>query len=361
MFLAFQVGTVRYCYTACPFGLSPLPQVFTEICMPLKVYAREQWGCSVFQYIDDWLLFSCDRHAVSTVTREFVRLCVRLGVGVNLEKSVLYASRTLVHLGVQWDFETACVRPTDDKIAKVCELLTRVPNAQHSPSIVGVVVGYASFLREARTLGPSAFSVLQRTMLRELRQGRLFRWVTLSRFARHDLTWWRTALSSVRWVRVREPKPTLIVYTDASKLSLGYSYNVTNSGVWSVAEAAMHINVLETRVVRLTLEHAPQAFAGQSVCFCLDNVSAVYYLNKQGGTRLSTLMTEARTVLILAERLDVHVTAVHVRGELNVLADMLSRRESVIKAEWRLFDAAFQWLCANSPWGLPCASCVRTR
>ena len=230
-----------------------------------------------------------------------------------LKNSVLYALRTLVHLGVQWDFETACVRPTDDKIAKVCELLTRVPNAQHSPSIVGVVVGYASFLREARTLGPSAFSVLQRTMLRELRQGRLFRWVTLSRFARHDLTWWRTALSSVRWVRVREPKPTLIVYTDASKLSLGYSYNVTNSGVWSVAEAAMHINVLETRVVRLTLEHAPQAFAGQSVCFYLDNVSAVYYLNKQGGTRSSTLMTEARTVLLLAERLDVHVTAVHVR------------------------------------------------
>ena len=150
------------------------------------------------------------------------------------------------------------------------------------------------------------------------------------------------------------PKPTLIVYTDASKLGWGYSYNnVTNSGVWSAAEAAMHINVLETRVVRLTLEHAPQVFAGHSVCFCLDNVSAAYYLNKQGGTRSSVLMTEARTVLLLAERLDVHVTAVHVRGELNVLADMLSRRTSVIKTEWRLSDAAFQWLCANSPWGTP--------
>ena len=100
-FLGFSVGETQYRYKACPFGLSPIPQVFTEMCTPLKVFAREKWGCVVFQYIDDWLFLSLDRERVAQATRLFVRLCLQLGLIVNLEKSQLMTTQSLVHLGVQ--------------------------------------------------------------------------------------------------------------------------------------------------------------------------------------------------------------------------------------------------------------------
>ena len=110
-FLAFQVGAHRFRYICCPFGLCPLPQVFTEICLPLKAYVRQQWECPLFQYLDDWLFFASVPATLGAVTRAFVNLCISLGLGMNLEKSSLLPCRKLVHLGVEWDFRTASVRP----------------------------------------------------------------------------------------------------------------------------------------------------------------------------------------------------------------------------------------------------------
>ena len=60
-FLAFQVGATKFRYVACPFGLSPLPKVFTEVSEVVKTYARTNWSCTVFQYIDYWIFMSRDR------------------------------------------------------------------------------------------------------------------------------------------------------------------------------------------------------------------------------------------------------------------------------------------------------------
>ena len=37
-FLAFHVGGRDFQYCACPFRLSPIPQVFTELCTPVNVF-----------------------------------------------------------------------------------------------------------------------------------------------------------------------------------------------------------------------------------------------------------------------------------------------------------------------------------
>ena len=73
-FLAFQFGSRRFRYVCCPFGLSPLPQVFTEICLPLKAYVRQTWHVRVFQYLDDWLFFSSSSTVLAFVARAFVKL-----------------------------------------------------------------------------------------------------------------------------------------------------------------------------------------------------------------------------------------------------------------------------------------------
>ena len=51
--LAFQVGARR----------------FTEICLPLKAFVRQQWECPVFQYLDDRLFFASLPATLGAVTQ----------------------------------------------------------------------------------------------------------------------------------------------------------------------------------------------------------------------------------------------------------------------------------------------------
>ena len=71
----------------------------------------------MFQYIDDWLFASADAMMTSrVVTHFFIRLCVQLGLTFNLAKSHLIPTQHICHLGVQWDFRLALVRPPDEKL-----------------------------------------------------------------------------------------------------------------------------------------------------------------------------------------------------------------------------------------------------
>ena len=99
-FLAFQVGNVKYKYVVCPFGLSPIPQVFTAALTPLKLFARKQWKAPVFQYIDDWLLLARSAAEAASLSLRFTEACISLGLLVNFRKSQLTPVQRLEHLGV---------------------------------------------------------------------------------------------------------------------------------------------------------------------------------------------------------------------------------------------------------------------
>ena len=63
------------------------------------------------------------------------------------------------------------------------------------------------------------------------------------------------------------------------------------------------------------------------------------------------LMRAAEQVLLLAESLQIMLQASFIRGSLNVIADMLSRAETVLKTEWRLSLTTFSWVSDHSRWG----------
>ena len=354
-FLAFQVGDTKYRYKACPFGLSPLPKVFTDISEIVKVYARKQWGCAVFQYIDDWLFLSHSEEILADTTRQFVRLCIKLGLIVNLKKSVLRASRQLVHLGTLWDFETAQVRPTDEKIDNITKMAHVAAQATRMPlptmeSLMGKMVSVERLI----PMGRLNYRDFQSILLTELKKGRSFRWVKLTKEAKENMSWWRSPTHLNKWVPVRQPQPSIIIHTDASTHGWGASCDDwTLKGSWDLKDSQCHINILEMRAVELTLQMRATQLKGAVVCFRIDNLSVVYYLNKQGGTRSAFLLQVTKRVLRLAQQYNITIQAVHIKGELNVLADMLSRHEIVLKNEWRLSEETFRWVSQTSPWGPP--------
>ena len=65
--------------------------------------------------------------------------------------------------------------------------------------------------------------------------------------------------------------------------------------------------------------------------FLMDNRTAVAYLCKQGGTRSRSSTVIAERLFRVAVSLDLSLSATYLPGEMNVLADMLSRAGQVLK------------------------------
>src|SRR4029434_208590 len=118
----------------------------------------------------------------------------------------------------------------------------------------------------------------------------------------------------------------VVVTTDASTKGWGAVCEGRGvNGLWSVTEAASHINVLELRTVVLALRHFLPRLSGQHVLVRADHTSALAYIHCQGGVRSPSLHHWANRLLLCAA---VHVRslrAVHIPSHLNYGADLLSR------------------------------------
>ena len=76
------------------------------------------------------------------------------------------------------------------------------------------------------------------------------------------------------------------VFTDASLEGWGGHVNFqVAQGKWTLQERQWHINVLEMLAVQRVLEHFLPIVRGKMVLIATDNITVVYYIKRQGGTR----------------------------------------------------------------------------
>ena len=70
-----------------------------------------------------------------------------------------------------------------------------------------------------------------------------------------------------------------------------------------------------------------------------DNFTVVQYVNRQGGTRSATLCCLTWSLLQWCEQNGIRLSARHLAGESNSLADALSRGKKILPSEWTLHQA----------------------
>ena len=118
---------------------------------------------------------------------------------------------------------------------------------------------------------------------------------------------------------------------------------VVTRGPWLTSDLSRHINQLEL----LAAFHALRSFAARavniSIHFFLDNSTAVSYINKCGGTRSRRLCVLAQQFCSFCESRNIYVTASHLPGAFNTIADIQSRiaRDS---SDWLLDGEVFHRL-----------------
>ena len=165
-----------------------------------------------------------------------------------------------------------------------------------------------------------------------------------------DLQWWLHWDRLSRGVSPRQVSPGLDFWSDASDVGWGaYLNRLVISGLWDRSEALLPVNARELLVVQRVLLHFQSFLSGATVAVFCDNVTAVAYLHKEGGTRSPALNNIAQEILRWAESLHIHLAPQFIPGICNVLADSLSRPHQLPSSEWSLNMGVFRSLARQWP------------
>ncbi|KAL1259066.1 hypothetical protein QQF64_009643 [Cirrhinus molitorella] len=134
----------------------------------------------------------------------------------------------------------------------------------------------------------------------------------------------------------------ILVTTDASNTGWGAVCNgQAAAGLWSGPRLHWHINCLELLTVFLALKRFRPLVQGKHVLVRTDSTATVAYINHQGGVRSFRMSQLARHLLLWCRNNVKSLRATHIPGELNWVADALSRQTS-LRGEWRLHPQTVQ-------------------
>nr|XP_061814201.1 uncharacterized protein LOC133604909 [Nerophis lumbriciformis] len=338
-FLRFAYRGRHWQFRVLPFGLSLSPRVFSRV-VRAGLAPLQSVGMKILPYLDDWLLCAPSRAQAYGDTAVLLAHVDRLGIRVNLGKSCLVPSQQATFLGVSLDSVTMLARPSSRRVEAALRLLSHFPVGQVRPYLTFLrLLGVLTSLTAVVPLGLLFLRPLQRWLngfrLDARRHRR--RLLRVSGRCAVALAPWRNGVFLLEGVPLGvAPVRREVVTTDASRLGWGAVWQRRAArGSWSLRDHAVHINVLELRAVHLALRHFYPFLRGRHVLVRSDNAAAVYHINHQGGTRSAHLLEASRRLLVWAAPRLASLRAAYLPGQLNRLADSLSRRR-LPPGEWRL-------------------------
>ena len=281
----------------------------------------------------------------------FSASCQELGIVVNLEKSTLTPSQTIVYLGIRIDSQTFRASATPSRIEKffsIAEesLSSKVQSAKFWRVLLGHLVSLSCLVLNGQ--------LRMRAVQLALSRGCDFRdediLVPWDPPSRDDLRWWCTEGRLEEGISLALSSPDQMFWSDAS--NLGWGATVADqfaSGIWLEGEVSLSINQRELLAVERGLRALCTCLEGRVVAVFSDNTTTVAYLRRQGGTLSPALNAVAQRILRWAEQLNIILMPQFVPGRNNVMADALSCPDQVLGSEWMLHQDVFNWLRQRWP------------
>ena len=345
--LGFSFLDQTYSYKVLPFGLKDSPWVFTRLVATLIAFLRLQ-GIRIYYYLDDWLIVATSRDLLLSHLHRTLEITQSLGFLINWKKSSLNPQRLPCYLGARLDIPRLLARPQDHRISALRALIQRLTTSPSAPASL-----WQKFLGHLASL----VDVVPNCRL-HMRPLQLHLNQHFNPFHDHDsllvplppnirslvLLWSsRDRLSEGK--PFSPPPPSLTLTTDASRLGWGAVLPPHHtSGPWPPQVAHLHINSLELLAVLFGLQSLEHLVKGRSVLVQSDNMTVVAYINHQGGTHSPSLCRLALELWEWCLPRQVHLSAIHIPGEENFLADFLSRGSS-LPTEWMLKKSIFAKIC----------------
>ena len=112
-------------------------------------------------------------------------------------------------------------------------------------------------------------------------------------------------------------------------------------GLWSTHESMRHINHLKLLAATLAAQSFAKTKVSISILLRIDNTTAVTYINHLGGTASRELVTLTRDLWMWYLEWNIHITAQHLPGVQNTIADAESQ-SCKDRTDWKLNPVIFQ-------------------
>jgi hypothetical protein len=348
-YLCFSYQGTLYEFCCLPFGLSSAPRAFTKLLKPVATLLRSM-GIRVVIYLDDILLLHQDKEELRNLFNKVLELLQNLGFTINREKCSSAPTQSLVFLGGLLNSVNMTISLPSEKLNAITKAAQEMQKDQEvTEKVLSSFLGRLSHAAQTGVwTAPLHYRSIQQQHVNMARQ--VSRWptaarVSLSQRSIQELTWWQSAeVQTFNGQPLQLPAFDMTISTDASLLGWGATWpGTTIGGRWLPTEAKGHINLLELKAAHLALQAFFRTYTPtpRHILLQMDNSTAVAYVNKRGGTRSYSLSTEALKLWALVLQAGCWITARHIPGTTNTIADLASRQFHSY-AEWTLNQDVFR-------------------
>ena len=254
-FLRFVVDGKPFQFRVLCFGLTTAPQVFTRIMAPVSAILHRH-GVRMLRYLDDWLILASSEIACLQSRDRLLAVCTELGIQVNLTKSSLVPSQSIVYLGMEILSLPFIARPTPTRADNLIRLIEEFLSTPSPPAFLWRrLLGHLSSLILLVPGGMIRMRLLQLCLKDQ--------WdflddqfqVSWSPLCREDLLWWSRKVQLREGVSLSLPAPDISFFSDASDVGWGALVGEHHaSGLWLPHQKALSINMRELLAVQLGLQ-----------------------------------------------------------------------------------------------------------
>ena len=356
-YLRFATNNEVWQFRALPFGLSVAPSVFTGVLSLVSTVCHKE-GIKIHMYIDDWLIRANSREVVYKHVKFVQKLMTNLGLIMNINKSQLIPTQNFTFLGYMYDLTLGIVQPTPKNVIKLTTKANSLRTAHQGTAEQWLsVIGSANSVAPLTPFGRLPICPMEMHVRKHWQwipnvPGILKHFIPVSTEMQKILTWWSNPKNWNLTVSLKHFKAELFLFTDASQYGWGAHMGpATASGIWTDIENQEHINVLECKAVWLALTKFSYLAKNKSVLLSTDNTTTMAYINRYGGTKSIQMYNIARDLLLWCQEQNITLKAVHIKGSMNVMADLLSRDSHSVNTEWSLHPSVTQklWISWFTP------------
>ena len=343
-YLKFIWRATPYQFEAMPNGYLDAMRIFAKLLKPIFATLRKLGYVSII-YVDDTLLYGdtfeeCLRNVIATLD-----ILQEMGFTIHAKKSALNPSQQIIFLGFIFNTVNMTIRLTEEKKLRIYNLADTLLNRQVSIRIVSRFIGNLTAAFDGVTHGRLYYRHIEfdKTVALSMSAGNYESHCELSQEAIKEVLWWKEHIMDSYAIIKDNPKIDYIIHTDASQEGWGASDGTLSdiNGRWSMGEQNIHINVLELKAIKLAiLSYLPLQKNIKHIRIRSDNTTAIAYINKQGGSHCMHLNDMAVDIWETCIAQGVTISAAHIPGAHNVLADAASR-EFRDAAEWAIPQKIF--------------------
>ncbi len=312
-----------------PFGLRSAPFIFNCLAEVVEWEAMQRVVRVVHHYLDDFFLAGRANSTECAQALEILQgICAELAIPLATEK--MEGPTTCIEfLGITLDSVRLEARLPQDKLQDLHSSLAEWEARQTcTKQQLKSLIGTLSFAAKAV---PAGRTFLRRIIDASTTVPNPNDELTIPEEVRKDIRWWKTFatpwngssfLLHPNWT----PAPDFQLFTDSSgTIGFGAFWDgLWFNGHWSPDQDAMSIQWKELYPIVLAVSVWGNRWSRRKILFCCDNMAVVSCI-QTGTSHSKPMMTLLRNLFLAAAQLNLTVSARHVPGVHNSIADSLSR------------------------------------